>query len=360
MWEMVGIGVIFLNLLLMMSCMMGMYLSNRTVRLPTTSTGYLTINYLYIQFTLHCGVLPPLYPAGDEGVPAEVPGVDVEDAGPGHGGRGGRPQVGDLEEKSHLGDQSDPLIAGQGEDLVVVHHGVEGLDPHGVNVPVQDNPLRPLLAEVAEVPHDAGEQAVLPLPGGGVDDPVQLVVGDGLGVEICVGRLLLQVLVSPEERLPSHSFSRASVPHDEDGVSDEQDLLQLDDLHDEILLWLQLEITGRVLHRLLKVQVSLPRNVQVGEEIRDEAEEYWHVVSNDFRNVEVSQSSHQHLLLGSVSVAPLESSGHHQDRLDCPQTPVVVVLLGQQLLAQIVQSDELPGQRAGVQESLSHQHDLAD
>ena len=62
-------------------------------------------------------------------VPAEIFRVDIEDAGPGHGGRGGGPQVGDLEDQSHVGSYSDPLIAGQGQDLVVVHHGVEGLDP---------------------------------------------------------------------------------------------------------------------------------------------------------------------------------------------------------------------------------------
>lgn len=35
-------------------------------------------------------------------------------------------------------------------------------------------------------------------------------------------------------------------------------------------------------------------------------------------------------------------------------------LLGEQLLAQGVERDELPGQQAGLQEALGHQHDLAD
>ena len=55
-------------------------------------------------------------------VPAEILRVDVEDAGPGHGGRGGRPQVGDLEEKPHVAGQGDPLVAGQGEDLARKYH----------------------------------------------------------------------------------------------------------------------------------------------------------------------------------------------------------------------------------------------
>ena len=63
------------------------------------------------------GVFSGLYPAGDVRVPAEIFRVDIEDAGPGHGGRGGGLQTRDLEEEPHVGRQSDPLVAGQGEDL---------------------------------------------------------------------------------------------------------------------------------------------------------------------------------------------------------------------------------------------------
>ena len=42
------------------------------------------------------------------------------------------------------------------------------------------------------------------------------------------------------------------------------------------------------------------------------------------------------------------------------QTPIVVILFGQQLLAQGVKGDELSGQDARLLESLGHQHDLAN
>lgn len=38
---------------------------------------------------------------------------------PGHGGRGGRAQVADLEQQPHRGVQRDPLVAGQGQHLCV-------------------------------------------------------------------------------------------------------------------------------------------------------------------------------------------------------------------------------------------------
>ena len=67
-----------------------------------------------------------------------------------------------------------------------------------------------------------------------------------------------------------------------------------------------------------------------------------------------------HLVLWSVRVASFQRSGHHEHGLDGSQTPIVVVLLGQQLLAERVQRDELPGQQPRLQESLRHQHDLTD
>ena len=44
-------------------------------------------------------------------------------------------------------------------DLVVIHDCVEGLDPHGVNVPVQHDPLGVAISQVGEVSHNGGEQA---------------------------------------------------------------------------------------------------------------------------------------------------------------------------------------------------------
>ena len=44
-------------------------------------------------------------------------------------------------------------------DLVVIHDCVEGLDPHGVNVPVQHDPLGVVISQIGEVSHHGGEQA---------------------------------------------------------------------------------------------------------------------------------------------------------------------------------------------------------
>ena len=65
----------------------------------------------------------------------------------------------DLEQQPHGGRERDALVAGQSQDLVVVHHGVERLDPHGVDVPVQHDPFGTVSDGVGKVSHDHREQA---------------------------------------------------------------------------------------------------------------------------------------------------------------------------------------------------------
>lgn len=62
-------------------------------------------------------VVSSVDPAGRVRVPAQVGRVDVQDTGPGYGGRRGRPQVRDLEQQPHGRRQRDPLVAGQRQHL---------------------------------------------------------------------------------------------------------------------------------------------------------------------------------------------------------------------------------------------------
>lgn len=43
--------------------------------------------------------------------------------------------------------------------LVVVHNSVERLDPHGVYVSIEHDPLGAVVSDVGQVPHDGGEEA---------------------------------------------------------------------------------------------------------------------------------------------------------------------------------------------------------
>lgn len=79
---------------------------------------------------------------------------------------------------------------------------------------------------------------------------------------------------------------------------------------------------------LLKIQVSLPGNVQGGEKVPDQPHEHGQVISHDLGDIEVPQRPHEHLVLCPGWVPPLQGAGHHQHRLDGPQAPVIVILWG--------------------------------
>ena len=169
-----------------------------------------------------------------------------------------------------------------------------------------------------------------------------------LWIEISIDRLLLQILIRSEQCPPRLRLSSASITNNEDRVPDEENLFQLDNLHDEVLLRLQLQVTGGVLHCLFKLLVPLPWNIQIWKEVRDEAQEDWSVVRHDLWHIEVSESAHEDLVLGSLSVPSLEHPGNHQHGLDGPQAPIIVVLLGEQLFAQLVEGDELAREGAAL------------
>lgn len=94
-------------------------------------------------------------------IPSQVSCVDEEDTSPGHSGRCCRSQVTNFKQQSHWRGKWDTLITGQGEHLVVIHDGVQGLNPHGINVTIQNDPFRPVGGHIGKVSHDDREQTCI-------------------------------------------------------------------------------------------------------------------------------------------------------------------------------------------------------
>lgn len=76
----------------------------------------------------------------------------------------------------------------------------------------------------------ASALTILPLARGRVYNAEQLVVGDCFGVEVGPHGPSLHILISLVERLEDLRFAGAGVSHHEHGVTDSQQLLQLDHL----------------------------------------------------------------------------------------------------------------------------------
>ena len=77
------------------------------------------------------------------------------------------------------------------------------------------------------ISHDAGEESILPLSGGGVDIPEQFVVCHGFRVQVSPHGLPLQVLVGAVENATRLCFTCTRVSDNEDGVPNRQQLLEL-------------------------------------------------------------------------------------------------------------------------------------
>jgi len=87
------------------------------LRLERLQAGRHVLLEQHHQRGLFGRVLPGVDPAGRVRVPAQVRRVYVQDAGAGHGGRRGRPQVGDLEKQAHGRRQRDTFVASQRQYL---------------------------------------------------------------------------------------------------------------------------------------------------------------------------------------------------------------------------------------------------
>ena len=151
------------------------------------------------------------------------------------------------------------------------------------------------------------------------------------------------MLVSFEQSFPCDCFACSCRADNEDRMSDIEEFIQLDNFCSVLFLRLQFHVTGCSLNRLLQIWISFPWHIKIRKEIRDEAQEDRTIFSHYFGQVEVSECSHKDLGLGSLQITSLERSSNHQDRLDGPQAPVIVILLGQQLLTEFVEGYEFGG-----------------
>lgn len=119
---------------------------------------------------------------------------------------GGILQVGDFEDKSHRRSQRDTIIGDQGQNFIIVHDGVEGFDPLGVDVSIEHAPFVDLIFDVflltfVLVLHEHGQDSILPFLGFAVTS-IKLVRVHGLGVDGIIFRLLSSVDFRLSESLP--------------------------------------------------------------------------------------------------------------------------------------------------------------
>lgn len=83
---------------------------------------------------------------------------------------------------------------------------------------------------------------------------------------------------------------------------------------------------GRLFHESFEVHVTLSWYIQSREEITDQSHEDRNVISDDLRDVKVTQRAHKHLILRAISVTSLQGTSDDQYRLNSTETPIIMIL----------------------------------
>lgn len=77
-------------------------------------------------------------------------------------------------------------------------------------------------------------------------------------------------------------------------------------LEHKVVLSLELKVHDCFPNHSLKVQISLPGDIQSRKEVTYQTHEHRHVICHDLWDVEVSQRTHQDLVLWAVRVSPFQ------------------------------------------------------
>ena len=93
-------------------------------------------------------------------------------------GRGGLTHVLDFKQQSHGRRERNALVTGQGQRLIVIHDGIHGLNPLGINVAIENQILVFHCEAIGQVTENLRKQAIFPLSSGRMYVAVKLVAGD--------------------------------------------------------------------------------------------------------------------------------------------------------------------------------------
>ena len=127
---------------------------------------------------------------------------DEKNTGTRDGSGSGESQISDLENESHVSLERNTLVGGEGENLVIVHNGVHGLDPVSIKITIENNPLVVVVWDLSETTHGGGHESIDPFTSLHVHDTVKLIGLNDLRVKIGDDSLVIVSCVGISKGLP--------------------------------------------------------------------------------------------------------------------------------------------------------------
>jgi hypothetical protein len=121
--------------------------------------------------------------------PTDISGIDEEHTTTRDSGRSSVSQVSNLDDKLHGVGEGNTLVGHKGKNLVIVHDGVEGLNPLGVDVTIEHTPFHFLLVgELApafvHVSEHTGKDTITPFLSLEVLPTTEFIRRDSLGIDL--------------------------------------------------------------------------------------------------------------------------------------------------------------------------------
>mmetsp|Transcript_29593 Transcript_29593/g.86201 ORF Transcript_29593/g.86201 Transcript_29593/m.86201 type:complete len:206 (-) Transcript_29593:1588-2205(-) len=203
-------------------------------------------------------------------------------------------EVANLKDHPHVREERDAFVGCKGEHPIVIHDRVHRFNPIGVQVAVQNDPLWIFIRCAGQCPHDVGEQSVSPFSRRHADVAIKLLGLDRLGVEIHHGGGQFRIAKIPSllEGAPALRFTGTRRTHDKDTMADGKELFQLHHLQSEGLIGIVAQTVAGLRYVGFQGHILLPRRIDSGEQIVEQAKEDHFVLLYNFGRIEISKRPH--------------------------------------------------------------------
>jgi len=186
------------------------------------------VSFLLVGVALN--LLSVSAPGIDEWSPAEISGRYVDDSASGHSGWGSIVQVLDLEDHFAVIGHWNTLSIGEGENLVVIEHSVQVLNPNGIDWSIANNPGGVFVSPVIALLPDLRVDAWHPLTGHSVHHTVHLWTSDSLWIHDVESVWLIQLSQSIGQGVHNGCLTAADGTNHHETVTHKRCFVKLNDL----------------------------------------------------------------------------------------------------------------------------------
>mmetsp|Transcript_45843 Transcript_45843/g.76266 ORF Transcript_45843/g.76266 Transcript_45843/m.76266 type:complete len:251 (-) Transcript_45843:138-890(-) len=218
--------------------------------------------------------------------------------------------------------------------------------------------------------HNARRQSIRPFLRQQIHLTVQFAHRNGFRIEhmqvyvlkafVSVSMLFAQYCHGIRQHIVDLSFTAASGPNQHDTEPHIKRVKQLNNLGDKRRFRLQLSLATTLDNNLLQLTIIIVDNIDGRKQVRHDRIEQWQIIGQKLWYIAVAHRSNEHHRFINIGLSAFQTTRHHQHRLDCAHTKIVMILLRQLLRRQLVQFHHFLTERSSLRKTFSKEHDFSD